>query len=287
MLKVEQNEQRKLAYSGYHRRQAAEPDMFLCEVGRGTPAGEYHRRFWQPVCYTTELGEVPLRVRALGEDLVVFKDLKGRIGVLHLHCCHRNSSLEFGVITDKGIRCCYHGRVFDVDGTIVEMPGEPAAARLQHEASQGAYPIHEFGGIVFAYMGPPERVPVFPMLDRFRVRGIRHVPGERLVLDCNWLQIKENVVDPHHTNILHVIPQMRGMNHFADEFGNFPELTWSDTPAGVIYLGVRLVGDNVWVRSAEAFGANIHQISSIFENGRTVKIREPAVHDVLDVAGRR
>jgi phenylpropionate dioxygenase-like ring-hydroxylating dioxygenase large terminal subunit len=271
MLKVDRNDNRQLAFNGYHRKQAAEPDLDLCQVGRGTPAGEYHRRFWQPICYLSELGEVPLRVRALGEDLVAFKDLRGRIGVLHLNCCHRNSSLEYGVITDKGIRCCYHGRVFDIDGTIVEMPGEPAAHRLQHEASQGAYPTQEFGGIVFAYMGPPERVPVFPLMDRFRVPGLRHIPGIRLQLDCNWLQIKENAVDPHHTNILHVIPQMRGMKHFADEFGNFPELTWADTPAGVIYLGVRRVGDNVWVRSAEIFGSNVHQISSIFESGRELK----------------
>ena len=102
MLKVERSEQRKLAFNGYHRRQTAEPDLDLCQVGRGTAAGEYHRRFWQPICYLSELGEVPLRIRALGEDLVAFKDLRGRIGVLHLHCCHRNSSLEYGVITDKG-----------------------------------------------------------------------------------------------------------------------------------------------------------------------------------------
>ena len=114
------------AYSGYYRKISAEPDYYLCQVGRGTPGGEYHRRFWQPVCYETELGDVPMRVRALGEDLVAFEDLRGRIGVLHLHCCHRNSSLEYGMLTDKGIRCCYHGRVFDIDGAIVEMPGEPA-----------------------------------------------------------------------------------------------------------------------------------------------------------------
>jgi len=260
-----------LAYNGYYRRQTAEPDMFLCEVTRGTPGGEYHRRFWQPICYEYELGDVPLKVRALGEDLVAFKDLGGRIGVLHLQCCHRNSSLEYGVLTETGIRCCYHGRVFDVDGRIVEMPGEPAARRLQNEASQGGYPVHTFGGIVFAYMGPPERVPVFPQLDRFKVPGIRHVPGTRLELNCNWLQIKENSVDPHHTNILHVIPQMRGMDHFADEFANYPELTWAETPGGVIYLGVRRVGDNIWVRSAEAFGANIHQLNSIFESGHERK----------------
>jgi phenylpropionate dioxygenase-like ring-hydroxylating dioxygenase large terminal subunit len=262
--------QKSMTYSGYYRKQTAEPDLYLCQVGRGTPGGEYHRRFWQPVCYESELGEVPLRVRALGEDLVAFKDLSGRIGVLHLHCCHRNASLEFGILTEKGIRCCYHGRVFDIDGSIVEMPGEPAAHKLQQEASQGGYPTHIFAGIVFAYMGPPDRVPVFPMLDRFQVKGIRHVPGVRFDFKCNWMQVKENAVDPHHTNVLHIIPQLRGMNHFAAEFGNFPELTWAETPAGVIYLGVRRVDDNIWVRSAETFGANIHQINSIFESGREI-----------------
>ena len=143
---------RPMAYNGYYRKQTDVADLALQEVGRGTPAGEYQRRFWQPICYVSELGDVPLRARALGEDLVVFRDLKGRIGVLHLRCCHRNTSLEFGILTERGIRCCYHGREYDVDGTIVDMPGEPAAARLQHEASQGAYPTHEFGGIVFAYI---------------------------------------------------------------------------------------------------------------------------------------
>ena len=264
-------DRKSTAYSGYYRKQTAEPDLYLCQVGRGTPGGEYHRRFWQPVCYATELEDVPLRVRALGEDLVAFKDLRNRIGVLHLHCCHRNSSLEFGVLTDKGIRCCYHGRVYDVDGTIVEMPGEPAADKLRQQATQGAYPTHVFGGVVFAYMGPPDRVPVFPMLDRFQIKDLSIIPGVRFESACNWMQVKENAVDPHHTQILHVIPQMRGMDHFAAEFGNFPELTWAETPAGVIYLAVRRVGDNIWIRSAETFGSNIHLINSIFESGREVK----------------
>jgi len=145
------SEKKGAAYNGYHRKQTAEPDWYLCQVGRGTPGGEYHRRFWQPICYESELGDVPLRVRALGEDLIAFKDLRGRIGVLHLHCCHRNSSLEFGMLTDKGIRCCYHGRVFDIDGTIVEIPGEPAAERLRHEASQGAYPTYVRRHRVYLY----------------------------------------------------------------------------------------------------------------------------------------
>ena len=258
----------KLAFAGYRRRIDAEPDLALCEVGRSTPGGEYHRRFWQPVCYTSELGEVPLRVRALAEDLIAFRDLSGRFAVMHLHCCHRNTSLEYGILTEQGIKCCYHGRVFDVDGTILDIPGDPAAEQLKRDASQGAYPTHEFGGILFAYFGPPDRIPVFPALDRFSLPGIDNVPGERLDFGCNWLQVKENAIDPAHTHSLHVIPQLRGAEHFADEFGHIPEIIWADTPAGLMYLAARRVGDNVWVRSAEVYGPNIHAISSIFATGQ-------------------
>ncbi len=259
------------AFNGYYRKQTAEPDWTLCQVGRGTPGGEYLRRFWHPVAYVSELEDVPLRIRALGEDLVAFRDKSGRIGVLHLHCCHRNASLEFGIIEGRGLRCCYHGRLFDVAGRIIEIPGDPAAERLAQEADQGAYPTHVFGGILFVYMGPPEDQPVFPLYDRFTLPGVKLVPGPRWPLGCNWIQIKENAVDPHHTQILHVIPQLRGMNHFANEFGNFPTLTWAETPGGVMYLAARRVGENVWLRSAEILGANLHTISSIFETGQERK----------------
>lgn len=262
---------RPSSFDGYYRRQTAEPDMLLCGVGRGTPGGEYLRRFWHPVAYVCELGTLPLRVRALGEDLVAFRDGNGDIGVLHLHCCHRNTSLEYGVIEQQGIRCCYHGRLFATDGTLLEIPGDPAADRLKSEVTQGGYPTHVFCGILFVYMGPPERIPVFPMLDRFEIPGLELVPGERLVLDCNWVQIKENVLDPHHTNILHVIPQRRGMAHFADTFESFPALTFMETPGGYMYLAARKVQENLWVRSAEFFGANVHCISSIFETGEEPK----------------
>lgn len=263
------------AYDGYYRKQVAAPDMMLCGVGRGTPGGEYLRRFWHPVAYVSELGELPLRVRALGEDLVAFKDGSGDVGVLHLHCCHRNTSLEFGIVEKRGIRCCYHGRLFAPNGTLLDIPGDPNAERLKCEVTQGGYPVHVFAGIAFVYMGPPERIPAFPMLDRFDIPGVELVPGERLELKCNWVQIKENVVDPHHTNILHVIPQKRGVEHFADEFEHFPELTFMETPAGAMYLAARRSGDNVWVRSAEFYGPNIHCISSIFEAGSSPKDATP------------
>ena len=137
--------------------------------------------------------------------------------------------------------------------------------------SQGAYPTHVFEGLVFIYMGPPDRIPVFPLLDRMKLTGVKNVPGERFPLDCNWLQIKENALDPIHTYTLHMVPQTRGFQQFSDEFGIVPLFIWADTPAGCMYLGVRRVGDNIWVRSSETYGANLHMISSIFETGRERK----------------
>jgi len=141
-------------FDGYHRRTIPPPDPELTQVGPGTPGGEYLRRFWQPVAFVRDL-ERPLRVRILGEDLVVFRDGSGRIGVLHLHCAHRGTSLEFGIPLERGIRCCYHGWAFDVDGRCLETPGEPHGSRLKERVWQGAYPTREFTGLVFAYLGPP------------------------------------------------------------------------------------------------------------------------------------
>ncbi|MBV8747935.1 MAG: Rieske 2Fe-2S domain-containing protein [Xanthobacteraceae bacterium] len=265
-----------LRFSGYHKKKIGEPNRRITEVGPGTAGGEYQRRFWQPVAYVDELGKTPTRIRALGEDLVVFRDGGGRVGCLTLHCCHRNTSLEFGIIEQEGIRCCYHGRLYDVDGTLIEVPGEANAEAMKKRVSQGAYPTTVFEGLVFIYMGPPDRVPVFPTLDRMSLPSVKIVPGVRFEWECNWLQIKENSLDPYHTHVLHMIPQMRGAEkQFADEFGHAPFFTWTNTPGGVMYLGVRRVGDNVWVRSSETYGANLHLISSIFESGRDRKPASP------------
>ncbi len=258
---------RNLAYSGYHRKLTGEPDYRLTEVTRGTPGGEYLRRYWHPVAYLNELTDVPLRVRALGEDLVAYRDKQGTVGVLHLNCSHRNTSLEFAIVEDRGLRCCYHGRCFDADGTILEMPGEPAFEKMRDRVSQGAYPVHVFAGIVFIYMGPPDRVPVFPMYDRFSIPNIELVQSTRWPLACNYVQVVENALDPHHTSILHMIPQLRGMKHFGAGFGNVPAMTWADSNAGMIYLAARHVEDNVWVRSAEVVAPNQGFINSVFEEG--------------------
>lgn len=258
------------SYVGYTSQIEGEPITDIVGTTRGTPGGEYLRRFWQPVAYLREIEKAPLRSKILGEELVVFKDKSGAVGVLHLKCQHRGTSLEYGRVEEHGIRCCYHGRVFDVDGTILEMPGERSAEKLMKSQRQGAYPVHVFGGIVFAYMGPIELMPPFPRYDRFELPGMRLEAGPRLPYKCNWVQIKENAMDPAHTAILHA---WEGV--FAEEFGKFPELAWSETPLGMSHVAVRRVADNIWVRTTDIYMPNIHSIDSVFEDARETKDCSP------------
>ena len=108
--------------SGYYHREVPREDEYLTHVGPWTPAGEYLRRFWQPVAYTSQLTDLPLRLEIMGEELVLFRDGRGEIGLLELHCSHRGTSLEFGLIEERGIRCCYHGWLFDTVGRILDTP---------------------------------------------------------------------------------------------------------------------------------------------------------------------
>jgi phenylpropionate dioxygenase-like ring-hydroxylating dioxygenase large terminal subunit len=223
------------------------------------------RRFWQPICYTDELKDLPLAIKILGEELVVFRDGSGAVGLLERHCSHRGTSLEFGLIGTKGIRCCYHGWLFDVDGTILETPGEPATSTLKDRLFHGAYPVHEAHGMVFAYMGPPEQMPAFPTYDSFHRPGYRMIPGQKYFYPCNWLQILENTMDPVHTAFLHTI--VSGAV-FTDEFGVLPELEFVETPVGIIYIATRRVGDNIWARMVENVLPNLQQVAPIWETGQ-------------------
>ena len=166
-------------YSGYSHRDVPTEDVDLTHVGPGTPAGEYLRRFWQPVAHSDELNDLPVRIRILGEDLVAFRDDAGRAGLMELHCCHRGTSLEYGKIEDGGIRCCYHGWLFDISGKILETPGEPETSTLKDRLYHGAYPVHEFNGLVFAYMGPPDKIYPFPMYDAYTAPGMTWPSGRR------------------------------------------------------------------------------------------------------------
>jgi nitrite reductase/ring-hydroxylating ferredoxin subunit len=255
-------------FDGYRRRDVPPPDPELTRVGPGTPCGEYLRRFWQPVAFARELTSAPLRSRILGEDLVVFRDRGGRVGVLHLHCAHRGTSLEFGIPLERGIRCCYHGWVYDVDGRCLETPGEPAGSRLRERIWQGAYPTHEFAGLVFAYLGPSDRRPAFPMYDSYDVAGHQLMPAAKFMLPCNWLQVKDNSMDPVHTAFLHALSSGY---QFTPAFGAVPELDWKLTDAGMVYLATRRVGDLVWVRVCDYMPPNIHQFTRETEEANEPK----------------
>jgi phenylpropionate dioxygenase-like ring-hydroxylating dioxygenase large terminal subunit len=256
-------------FGAYLNREVPADDVELTRVGPGTPAGEYLRRFWQPVARSSEAGELPLRLRIMGEDLVLFRDRSGRVGLLQLHCSHRGTSLEFGVVGERGIRCCYHGWLFDVDGRILETPAEPADSTLKDRLCHGAYPTLEFGGLVFAYLGPPDRRPPFPLYDTFRLPDHQLLPGPRFTLPCNWLQVKDNCMDPVHGAFLHAI--VSG-HQFTAAWGVLPELEWQSTDFGMIYIATRRLGERVWVRISDFMVPNIHQFPPDWDEAKEEKI---------------
>ncbi|RZT92855.1 Rieske-like 2Fe-2S protein [Advenella incenata] len=197
-----------IPYGGYYTNKIPGHDPELTEVGPGTPMGEYMRGFWHPVCMAMELTDTPRFLKILGEELVAFKDGSGRIGLLHAHCVHRGASLEYGAIQERGIMCCYHGMVFDVDGTCLHAPfpkgEEKEAEKFACSIQQGAYKAVERNGLIFAYMGPPDKEPPLPEWEgNFTVaQGDELVPFSNFQ-HCNWLQVQDNAADNYHTMALH------------------------------------------------------------------------------------
>ena len=251
------------AYRGYALTNVSPEDEELTHVGPGTPCGELFRRFWQPVALASKLGDVPLAVRILGEDLVAFRDLEGRVGVLHRHCCHRGASLEYGIVSQRGIRCSYHGWLYDVDGVILETPGEPPESPIRHTVSQGAYPAREFAGLVFAYMGPPGEVPPFPCFDTYEQPDNRLVPFS-LWHPCNWLQLHENMMDPVHAVFLHT--RVAGVQ-LTEAWGAMPEYDFRPTPNGMMYITAKRWDDYVWIRSNHTILPNFGHTAALWEDG--------------------
>ena len=246
-------------YTGYYVQEDAGEDAELTHVARGAPAGEYLRRFWHGIAMSSELGELPLPVRIMGEDLVLFRDKAGRVGLLKKHCAHRRASLEFGRIEERGIRCCYHGWLYDIDGTLLEAPSEPADSSIFRSVRQGAYPVKEYKGLLFAYMGPPERTPEFPIYDTFEIPGIEMVPYT-CSFPCNWLQVTENGVDPVHSMYLHTLvngPQ------FAETWGIMGDVVYHEGDFSVYCTITRRVGDNLWFRVQENLLPNITQSGAV------------------------
>ena len=175
----------------------------LTRTGRGRPAGEVLRRYWQPAALVEELdGERPVvPVTLLGERLVLFRDNEGELGLIGRHCLHRGADLCFGRREDNGLRCPFHGWHYDRNGQCVEQPGEPEGSRMYRRIRTTSYPVVEKNGIVFAYMGPDEP-PGFPNFDCFRAPE-SHVFAFKGLWECNWLQALEIGIDPAHASFLH------------------------------------------------------------------------------------
>ena len=249
-------------YGGYHQTWIGQSDAVLTRVGSNTPCGEYLRRFWHPVAMTSELGERPKLIRILGEDLVLFRDKSARIGLVHRRCPHRRASLEYGVSEERGIRCCYHGWLFDVDGTTLEVPGQPEEVqkRICKNVTLGAYPVKEHKGLIFAYLGPPELIPPFPIYDTFELPNQELVPY-KAPFHCNWLQVLDAIVDPIHTAFLH---SRISREQFSEGFGEIGEMKFLERRNGFLGVATRRVGDNVWVRTNELVLPNFTQAGAAF-----------------------
>jgi 5,5'-dehydrodivanillate O-demethylase len=179
----------------------AEQNDELTQVAAGTPMGELLRRYWYPMAFTRELEEFPVRpARLLGEDFAVFKTPAGRYGILPEACPHRRASLAYGVVESDGLRCPYHGWLFGVDGSCLDQPAEREETNFRSRVSARAGSVQEMGGLVWAYIGPSP-APELPRFDVFVMDGVRDIGWADL--PCNFVQIMENAVDPHHTEWLH------------------------------------------------------------------------------------
>jgi phenylpropionate dioxygenase-like ring-hydroxylating dioxygenase large terminal subunit len=175
----------------------------LTRSSAGTPGGTLLRSYWQPIALSKELpeGGAPVSVDVMGEELVLFRDDQGRLGLLDRHCCHRGTDLSFGRLEDGGLRCLYHGWLYDVTGCCLEQPAEPKNSTFKSKVRQRAYPVIERAGAFFAYMGEGE-APEFPNYD-FLSYPEEHMHAAKVLVECNYLQANEGNYDPAHVGFLH------------------------------------------------------------------------------------
>ena len=178
----------------------------LTQTGTGTPMGRYFRRFWMPVALSLELPEPdcpPVRVRIMGEDLVAFRDTEGRVGLLDPRCPHRGANLFFGRNEQCGLRCAYHGWKFDAAGRCVDLPTLPPESTFRDRVRVTAYPVREWGELVWAYLGPAEPEPALPALEFALVPPAHRFVSKKLQ-PCNWAQACEGGIDTAHFSFLHM-----------------------------------------------------------------------------------
>jgi phthalate 4,5-dioxygenase oxygenase subunit len=226
-----------------------EENDLITQTGPGTPGGDLFRRYWQPVALSEELpdGGAPVSVTILGEELALFRDDTGKPGLLGLHCPHRAADLSYGRCEDGGLRCLYHGWLFDTAGNCIQQPGEPEGSDFKDKVKQTAYPCMEKVGIIFAYVGPGE-APLMPAYDFLNVPDA-HVYVNKYFHDSNYLQGNEGNIDPQHLSYLHKFlkddptrPAVTGTTVSSNAFFGqdvAPQIEIEDTDFGLRIFSVR------------------------------------------------
>lgn len=221
-----------------------EENELLTRTSPGTPMGELIRRYWIPALLSAEIPAAdcpPVRVQLLGEHLVAFRDSQGRIGLIDEFCSHRGTSLFYGRNEECGLRCIYHGWKYDVEGNVLETPAEPGESQLKHKIRHKAYPCHEAAGVIFAYLGPKDKIPLFPKFPWLTVPS-ENVIITKFFLECNYLQALEGDCDTSHTVFLH--RGNRGGGVGAPREDPAPVFEVEDTWCGLRAAAIRRVGSD-------------------------------------------
>ena len=222
-----------------------EQNDLLTQTGPGTLMGQLIRRYWVPALLSEEIPEAdcpPVRVRILGEELVAFRDSQGRIGLLGEHCAHRGSSLYYGRNEECGLRCIYHGWKYDVEGNVLETPAEPGDSDFKKKLRHTAYPTHEAGSVIYAFLGPRDKMSLFPNYEWTQV-PLNQTYVTKALLECNYLQGLEGECDSSHLSFLHRVFN-RAQNQLLYQADMSPRYETEETDFGVRLVATRKNRDN-------------------------------------------
>lgn len=265
---------------------SSEDNKILTSSDAETPMGELLRRFWLPVLLSEELsmpGGTQKKVKVLGEDLLLFRDTDGRIGLVEPVCPHRGANLYYGRNEEGGLRCVFHGWKFDVDGNCIDLPTAPCNSPYKDRIKIKSYPTKEAGGFIWAYMGPTEKMPELPQME-FMLLPASHVFVSKKWQDCNWVQCLEGAIDTAHFSFLHMVVPKEGedvaslMQHAAIGSQNVkndrirwvkedprPKFEIREFPAGLTIGGAREAnGDELYWRIAQFLAPNHALVPSAF-----------------------
>lgn len=258
-------------------RPPAHPDEALVRCGPGTNGGELLRRYWQPVALSSQATTTPRLIKVLDEELILFRDGEGKAGLLYPRCAHRGTSLLYGKVESNGIRCCYHGWLFTAEGQCLETPCEPTS-NVKDTVRQPWYPVVEKLGLLFAYMGPAEKEPLFPVFsieddveadeDLVAVQNTTGPNGPHPKVgsrtDYNWWQVFDNFMDPFHVVITHHLingPQ------FTESLGILPEVKFEYTSDGVRTIQHRKLPDGqLHQRISQVILPNMHCTAGVSDD---------------------